>query len=74
MQSQSNIKPEKFRIENLGETSDVVLTENLAEEYIDGLTRYTYDEYRINVVSRDNLQESIENDFEAWLQFCKDKA
>ena len=74
MQAQSNIKPEKFRIENLGETSDVVLTENLIEEEVEGLTRYVYDEYRINVVSRDNLQESVESDFEAWLQFCKDKA
>ena len=74
MQAQSNIRPEKFRIENLGETSDVVLIENLVEEEIEGLTRYTYDEYRINVVSRDNLQESVENYFEAWLQFCKDKS
>jgi len=77
MRANSKTRPPDVRIENLGETSDVILVENVETilstkaEISETNESYRYDEYRINVVSRDNLLESITNEVKMWLAFAK---
>ena len=71
MKVNSNILPVPVKIENLGETSDIIITENVETTVLESETSYQYDEYRINVVSRDNLLGSVTNDLNIWLDFAK---
>lgn len=71
MKAEASLMPEQVKIENLGETSDVIITENVETIISDNETSYRYDEYRINIISRDNLLESVTNSLEMWLDFAK---
>ena len=46
---------------------------NLENEEIIEITTYSYDTYTIEVTNREGLAEKIENDFENWLKFVKEK-
>lgn len=69
----SNSKPdENFIIENIRNGKCVVYFFENVEEVQDEEISYKYDLYRIEVTYRDNLQETIENNYEKWLAFAKD--
>lgn len=79
MQVESNIKPNKFNIENLGNgKSTVSFYDNIVKQEVTQLDseettiKYVYDLYKIEIYNRENLQEEIERRFESWLEFAKD--
>lgn len=79
MRTESNLKPEKFNIENLGNGKlTVSFFDNIVEQEVSQLDSekktiiYTYDMYKIELNNRPNLSEEIEQKFESWLDFAKD--
>lgn len=79
MQTESNLRPEKFNIEDLGNGKLAVsFFDNIREEEISQLDseektiKYIYDMYKIELNNRPNLSEEIEQKFESWLDFAKD--
>lgn len=79
---ESDIKPEKYIIENiLDGKCDIVLIENIeehlgADENNNAKTFYTYDMYRIVKNNyRDTLEEDLKDDskFNMWLDFAKEQ-
>lgn len=79
MQTESNLKPKKFKIEDLGNGKCVVsFFDNIVEQEISQVDseettiKYVYDMYKITINSRPNLIEELENKFDDWLMFAKD--
>lgn len=75
MRTESNIKPlAQHEIEALpkvvGRTCTVIFYENIEGpiEKEEGDQVYTYDRYTLETQYRENLEESIEKNREAWLQ------
>ena len=75
MRTESNIKPlVQHEIEALpkmvGRTCTVIFYENIEGpiEKEEGDQVYTYDRYTLETQYRENLEESIEKNREAWLQ------
>lgn len=75
MRTESNIKPlVQHEIEALpkmvGRTCTVIFYENIKDpiEKEEGDQVYTYDRYTLETQYRENLEESIEKNREAWLQ------
>jgi hypothetical protein len=75
MRTESNIKPlVQHEIEALpkmvGRTCTVIFYENIGGpiEKEEGDQVYTYDRYTLETQYRENLEESIEKNREAWLQ------
>lgn len=70
MKTQSNSKPKKFEIESM-ENGKV------AASFHDNIQKqddmYCYDRYKMILNNRSNLMEDIENNYENWLQFAKDR-
>lgn len=77
MQVESLIKPQKrFEIRNIKKGKcDVIFFDNIKKQVteIEGKQdiTYTYDEYKINVVYRDNLESIIDNEFNLWFSQAK---
>ena len=67
MKAESKIYPPKVRIE----PNMAILTENVIELIREEEAIYQYNEYRIDVVDRVGLAESIEADFDTWLSYAK---
>ena len=79
MQTESNLKPEKFKIEDLGNGKCVVsFFDNIVEQEVSQLDseettiKYVYDMYKITINNRSDLAEELENNFDYWLSFAKD--
>lgn len=68
MKTESTTAPSAVTVEPNG---DVILTENAILIDKDGEGFYQYDSYRINVLYRQNLKESIEANFAEWLTYAK---
>lgn len=78
LKSESNVRPNKFAVENiLNGKCDIVLIENIEERSReDGEIYYTYDMYRIVKNNyRDTLESDLADDtkFNVWLDFAKDQ-
>lgn len=71
MKAESNIIPNKITIERYEGNADVVLTENIQTITKDEIECYQYDSYRITIIDRPNLDESVEANFDAWLESAK---
>lgn len=67
--TQSNIKPNKFQI--IGEK--IYLRENIVEETRDDEIVFLYDEYILNLKKRPNMEQYIENNFDALLIYVKNQ-
>jgi len=76
MKTESYTKPNKIKIEEIGNKCTVSFFDNIqeVEETIEDetVTKYIYDMYKTTLNNRGNLAEDIENNFEIWLQFAKD--
>lgn len=79
MQTRSNLRPDKFKIEDLGNGKVTVsFFCNIKEEEVSQLENeettiiYVYDMYKIELNNRPNLSEELENKYESWLEFAKD--
>ena len=73
MKSENNKRPEALVVERRGETAELIFSENVREETREGETFYTYEEYRLTVPWRENLEESAEGNREAWLAKAREE-
>lgn len=80
MKAESNIKPNKFEIENIiNNKCDIVFNTNITEEKIrvdEEITeKYVYDTYRIKANYRQNLEQVLESEQEygKWLKLAKEQ-
>lgn len=74
MKAESNVKPNKFEIENIvNNKCEIVLNTNIVEIQGEEDTKYTYDTYRIKTSYRENLQEQLQEEvhYKKWLDFAK---
>ena len=69
MKTQSEVKPNKFIIENYRNGKVTI-------SFFDNITEkeklFYYDMYRITLNNRTNLEQDIEDNYDEWLQFAKD--
>ena len=73
MKTQSYASPEQISIKIIGKLCEVRLTENVEQIETEEDTFYKYDEYTFETTYREGLQEKIENNFELYLDFAKEK-
>lgn len=74
MQVQNSVKPEnKFEIQNISDNKcNVIFYDNITEEQSeDEKVIYTYNIYNLEVEYRNGLSDSIESNFEKWLEAAK---
>lgn len=72
MKAESNVKPNKFEIENVqNDRCDVIINTNIVEETEDENVKYTFDMYRMNICYNQNIAHEIENDFEKYLKLAQ---
>ena len=73
MRTQSNVAPtQAFEIEQLNEVQcNILFYENVKEIEKDEQLNYEYDFYRLPVIYRETLTESIESNYEEWLNAAK---
>ena len=69
--AESNIAPDKYKIERYDNKADIVLTENVVLADKNGEASYTYDIYRITVLDRTGLEQSISNAMSDWINAAK---
>lgn len=69
----SQIKPKDFDIEKADEIgmSTVLFFDNIEEIQTEEDTLYSYYMYKIKVPSRPNLEQTIEQQYDEWLEFAK---
>lgn len=74
MKTESNIKPSvRFEIESLpkkeGESCTVIFYQNVSDpiEREDRDTIYSYDRYALETTYRENLEASVEANYDSWL-------
>lgn len=74
MKAESNLKPNKFTIENKSNGKcDIIFYDNIEEITENEETKYSYDTYRITVNARANLEQLLENEteYKKWLEIAK---
>lgn len=74
MKAESTVRPNSpFEIEQNADMATVIFYENMEEKQEEDRIKYTYDEYRIDIPYRPNLEESINKNIQAWLQKAIEK-
>lgn len=75
MKTESSIRPTELEIERHGESAEVILRENIEKEERrrdgESETVYVYDEYRMCVPDRDNLQAIVSAARDKWLSAAR---
>lgn len=74
MKAESDLKPNKFMVENKNNAKcDIIFCDNIKEIIENEEIKYTYDMYRITINSRANLEQMLENEKEytRWLELAK---
>lgn len=69
----SQIRPKDFDIEKEDESglSTVLFFDNIEEEQTEDGIQYSYNMYKIKVPTRPNLEQTIEQRYDEWLEFAK---
>ena len=74
MKAESTVRPNSpFEIEQNADMATIIFYENIEEKQEEDQLKYTYDEYRIDIPYRPNLEESINKNIQAWLQKAIEK-
>ena len=74
MRAESTVRPNlPFEIEQNADMATVIFYENIEEKQEEDQIKYIYDEYRIDIPYRPNLEESINKNIQAWLQKAIEK-
>ena len=78
MKAESTVRPNSpFEIEQNADTATVIFYQNIEEKQEEkqeeDQIKYIYDEYRIDIPYRPNLEESINKNIQAWLQKAIEK-
>ena len=68
MEAQSDVKPDMYDIYVDGEDAIVVIRDYIEEISEKEQVRYIWNEYSLRVPNSDVLEESITNNFDAWLK------
>ena len=68
MEAQSDVKPDMYDIYVDGEDAIVVIRDYIEEISEEEQVRYIWNEYSLRVPNSDFLEESITNNFDAWLK------
>lgn len=73
MITQSNTQPTSaFIIEKIDDNQcDILFFENVKEIEVEERLNYEYDLYRLPALYRDNLAQSVESNYDAWLEAAK---
>lgn len=72
MRAESNVKPKKLEIENVKDgRCDIVLCDNIQEAIDQGITKYTFDIYRLEICY--DTQDKIDSKYEMYLEMAKNK-
>ena len=74
MKAESTVRPNlPFEIEQNADMATVIFYENIEEKQEEDQIKYIYDEYRIDIPYRPNLEESINKNIQAWIQKAIEK-
>ena len=78
MKAESTVRPNSpFEIEQNADMATVIFYENIEEKQEEkqeeDQIKYIYDEYRIDIPYRPNLEESINKNIQAWTQKAIEK-
>ena len=74
MKAESTVRPNSpFEIEQNADVATIIFYENIEEKQEEDQIKYIYDEYRIDIPYRPNLEESINKNIQAWLQKAFEK-
>lgn len=68
MEAQSDVKPDMYDIYVDGEDAIVVIRDYIEEISEEEQVRYIWNEYSLRVPNSDFLEDSITNNFDAWLK------
>ena len=68
MEAQSDVKPDMYDIYVDGEDAIVVIRDYIEEISEEEQVRYIWNEYSLKVPNSDFLEDSITNNFDAWLK------
>ena len=68
MEAQSDVKPDMYDIYVDGEDAIVVIRDYIEEISEEEQIRYIWNEYSLRVPNSDFLEDSITNNFDAWLK------
>ena len=78
MKAESTVRPSlPFEIEQNADMATIIFYQNIEEKQEEkqeeDQIKYIYDEYRIDIPYRPNLEESINKNIQAWLQKAIEK-
>ena len=78
MKAESTVRPNSpFEIEQNADMATIIFYQNIEEKQEESQEedqiKYIYDEYRIDIPYRPNLEESINKNIQAWLQKAIEK-
>lgn len=74
MKAESTVRPNSpFEIEQNADMATIIFYQNIEEKQEEDQIKYTYDEYRIDIPYRPNIEESINKNIQAWLQKAIEK-
>ena len=74
MKAESTVRPNSpFEIEQNADMATIIFYENIEEKQEEDQIKYIYDEYRIDIPYRPNIEESINKNIQAWLQKAIEK-
>lgn len=68
MEAQSDVKPDMYDIYVDGEDAIVVIRDYIEEISEEEQVRYIWNEYSLRIPNSDFLEDSITNNFDAWLK------
>lgn len=74
MKAESTVRPNSpFEIEQNADMATIIFYQNIEEKQEEDQIKYIYDEYRIDIPYRPNLEESINKNIQAWLEKAIEK-
>ena len=74
MKAESTVRPSlPFEIEQNADMATIIFYQNIEEKQEEDQIKYIYDEYRIDIPYRPNLEESINKNIQAWRQKAIEK-
>lgn len=84
MKTQSDREPQALEINHLtNNTAELTFAENVraitepdtavTEDAEEGKTHYEYDSYTVTIDDRPNLEQTILQNYDAWLQYAKEQ-
>lgn len=72
MKAKSDIKPNKFKVEKIGNEAVIHFFENIEKLETEDGTEYEYNYSELRVPFEEDLEQEVENNYSGWLQLSKD--